>query len=421
MSYIKNYSIWRNLNESSSSDAVESIVSKLSEFGELKKGISGSEGVGLLQTALVDAGYLIAKGGPLNNGVDGDFGGNTEIALNKLIGKSKFTSSDSSDMQTKLIETGKDFSSTLNTWNSFVNLFNEARFGVKVHGEYADRYGLSIGITDKSAANYGGIGTLKTLQLPQSGPIGNISKSAWANLNVPTRGIANSQNGGVGCAAAVSIIFYRATGLPIIKGRVKNPIELGTAVLWEKFTKTDKSSWQIITDWENQWQPGDIILTSRGSKPGHVGIVVEGGKIISNSSSGFEGDTSGQIELNYAMKSGQSGVFGKALKTWKEGVAYKNPTQTACFRYLGQYLTQWAGALPSMTPTGQPDNVDIQMNTPTPTIVVPQPEESAQGTTSTTKEVTPIEIAPIKPSEIVPSEEGKIDLIQIANKNNSKI
>lgn len=419
MSYIKNYSIWRNLNEASSSDAVQSVVSKLSEFGELKKGIRGSEGVGLLQTALVDAGYLVAKGGPLNNGVDGDFGGNTETALKKLIGATKFTSSDSSDMQNKLIETGRDFSSTLDTWNSFVTLFNEARFGTKIYGEYADRYGLSIGITDKSASNYGSSSNLKSLNLPQSGPIGNIAKSAWANLNVPTRGIADTKNGGVGCAAAVSIIFYRATGLPIIKGRERNPIELGTATLWEKFTKADKSNWQIITDWENQWQPGDIILTSRGSQPGHVGIVVEGGKIISNSSSGFEGDTFGQIELNYAMKPGQAGVFGKALKTWAQGVAYKNPTQTACFRYIGPYLSQWQGTAPSMTPAGKTDEVDIQSNTPLPTVVIPQSTEGSQGTS--TGEVNPVEIAPIKPSEIVPSEDGTIDLLQIANKNKNKI
>ena len=202
-----------------------------------------------------------------------------------------------------------------------------------------DRYGETIGIKDKEAKDY----KLKDLNLPSDKPIGNITKSAWANLNVPTRGIAGSQQGNMGCAAAVSIIFYRATGLPIIKGKEKNPIELGTAALWTYFTGKDKDRWEIIKDWKTQSKPGDIILTSRGKSAGHVGIVVENNKIVSNSSSGFAGDKKGQIELNYTME------------TWARDTAVKNPLQTASFRYKGEYLDGWGGN-PILTPIGSNDD-----------------------------------------------------------------
>jgi hypothetical protein len=205
--------------------------------------------------------------------------------------------------------------------------------------EPPDRYGETIGIKDKEAKDY----KLKDLNLPSDKPIGDITKSAWANLNVPTRGIAGSDQGNMGCAAAVSIIFYRATGLPIIKGREKNPIELGTAALWTYFTGKDKDRWEIIKDWKTQSKPGDIILTSRGRLAGHVGIVVENNKIISNSSSGFAGDKKGQIELNYTME------------TWARDTAIKNPLQTASFRYKGEYLDGWGGK-PILTPMGSNDD-----------------------------------------------------------------
>jgi len=188
-----------------------------------------------------------------------------------------------------------------------------------------DKYGESIGITDKSSANYSK--EMEKLALPESGPIGDIVKSAWANLNVPTRGIPKTKNGNLGCAAAVSIIFYRATGLPIRKSKSRE-IELGTAGLWKEFTVSNSGEWTMITDWKNDSKPGDIILTSTGRKTGHVGVVVEGGKIISNSSSGFDGDEKGQIELNYT------------IDRWSS-IAKNNPDQTASFRYSGPYLQKF--------------------------------------------------------------------------------
>lgn len=226
----------------------------------------------------------------------------------------------------------------IKNFKEWVSLSEAIIMPPEIYGIEPDKYGETLGIKDKEAKDY----KLKDLNLPSDKPIGDITKSAWANLNVPTRGIAGSQQGNLGCAAAVSIIFYRATGLPIIKGRDKTPIELGTSSLWSYFTGTDKGRWEIIKDWRTQSKPGDIILTSRGSLAGHVGVVVEGNKIISNSSGGFSGDKKGQIELNYD------------ISTW-ETVAKKNPLQTAAFRYKGEYLDGWGGK-PILTPMGSNDD-----------------------------------------------------------------
>jgi predicted chitinase len=187
-----------------------------------------------------------------------------------------------------------------------------------------DSYGTDIGITDKSDSSY-----RNSLEQPKSGPIGNLVNSAWANLNVPTRGIPDTSNGNMGCAAATSIIFYRATGLPIIPGK---KIVLGTSTLWSSFTSRP-NEWQKISNWQTDWQPGDIILTSKGSKAGHVGVIVDGGKIISNSSGGFNGDKKGQIEQNYS-----------SVTSW-QSIAKRNPKQTACFRYIGKWRESWGGPI----------------------------------------------------------------------------
>jgi hypothetical protein len=351
--YIRNYSSWRKVNEATS-EVVNQIVSKLSEFGDLKKG-QNNKGVILLQTALLDAGLLKSKGGPLKNGVDGDFGGNTEAALKSLIGKSEYLpATDSDALGSGMESTGKDFSNTISNWESFSAELERLKLGMKVPGTSipAEIFGLQLGITDKSAADYSSRNKLDTLNLPKEGPIGDIVKSAWANLNVPTRGITDSQNGGVGCAAAVSIIFYRATGMSVMKGRQRSPIELGTGSFWDDMTK-NKENWEKIDNWRTDWQPGDIILTSRGKESGHVGVVVENGMVISNASYGFAGDNRGQIELNYSIPGGNTGIKGEGLPTW-DSIAKRNPEKTACFRYKGPILTAW-GAAPTQSPTGMND------------------------------------------------------------------
>jgi predicted chitinase len=108
---------------------------------------------------------------------------------------------------------------------------------------------------------------------------------------------------------------------------------LGTGTLWSSLTSRP-SEWKKISNWQTDWQVGDIILTARGRKAGHVGVIVDGGKIISNSSKGFAGDRSGQIEQNYG-----------SVESWNSKVAVKNPKQTACFRYIGKLRSTWGGPL----------------------------------------------------------------------------
>jgi hypothetical protein len=189
-----------------------------------------------------------------------------------------------------------------------------------VNANQMDSFGSTVGITDKNDG--------AELKQPLRGPIGNIVNSAYANLNVPTRKIPGTGGGNLGCAAAVSLIFYRATGYAIAGS---GAITLGTGSLWSFMDSESKKSdgvWKKITDWKTGSQPGDIILTARGSKPGHVGVVIEGGNIISNSSGGFKGDKKGQIEMNYNLNSWSS-------------VAARNPSQTASFRYVGPYKKTW--------------------------------------------------------------------------------
>ncbi len=195
----------------------------------------------------------------------------------------------------------------------------------KVDTSQIDSYGSTLGISNKNDG--------AELQQPAKGPIGNIVNSAYANINVSTRKIPGTGGGNLGCAAGVSIIFYRATGYAIAGN---GAITLGTNSLFKHMEDESKKSdgvWKKISNWKTESQPGDIIVTSRGSKAGHTGVVVDGGNIISNSSGSFQGDKKGQIELNYT------------LNTW-ESVAARNPTQTASFRYVGPYKKTWEMSAP---------------------------------------------------------------------------
>jgi len=191
----------------------------------------------------------------------------------------------------------------------------------KISTTELDKYGAKVGISDKTDNG--------NIQQPSPGPIGNIVNSAYANLNVPTRKIPGTGGGNLGCAAAVSLMFYRATGYGIAGN---GAITLGTSSIYSNLSKESEkpgASWKKIINWKTESQPGDIIVTSRGSQPGHTGIVVDGGNIISNSSGGFNGDKKGQIEMNYNLNS------------WDK-VAARNPSQTAAFRYVGPYKSNWS-------------------------------------------------------------------------------
>jgi hypothetical protein len=166
-----------------------------------------------------------------------------------------------------------------------------------------------------------------------SNAAGLIAKSAKDNIGYSTVGIPNTGNGNFGCAAAVSVLFANATGRKItnpdtvIGGSIKpSDIELSTETLYNKMS-SDPKNWRKRENYKEA-QPGDIIITSTGNQPGHVGIVSDsqskngGFNIISNSSSGHNGSKPGTVQQNYNVKG------------W-EKVASKNPSKTAAFEYIG--------------------------------------------------------------------------------------
>lgn len=166
--------------------------------------------------------------------------------------------------------------------------------------------------------------------------IGDLILSAKSHIGHPTYDIEGTDNGSLGCASAVSMIFYRAFGVSIKDGRpvqniprsIDNFGSKGTSTLGSYF---NNSSLYRKINW-SQAQPGDIINTARGNKAGHIGVVVDvrssdgSWSIISNSSKGFSGGGGGAIKMNYSVKKWQS-------------VANRNPSQTFAFRYIGPKLT----------------------------------------------------------------------------------
>jgi hypothetical protein len=142
-----------------------------------------------------------------------------------------------------------------------------------------------------------------------------LVKSAHECIGISTVEIPNTDNGRKGCAAAVSIIFFKATGKPIMPGR---KIVLGTGELYYYFSKSPCFKSIELND----AKPGDIIVTAAGKVAGHIGIIVTGNCIISNSSGGFNGSKPGTIQKNYT------------IDKWKSDVMPRNPKLTSIFRYI---------------------------------------------------------------------------------------
>jgi hypothetical protein len=169
---------------------------------------------------------------------------------------------------------------------------------------------------------------------------GDLLSSAIAHLDHPTFDIPGTEKGALGCASWVSMVFYRAFGVHMRDGSVvkKLPKSIsdfgseGTLALGSWFGK-NPGMWDKIP-WK-EGKPGDVINTERGSKAGHVGIVMntinkDGSyDVASNSSKGFgsKGDPQGCGKLNYSIKKWQS-------------VTDRNPLRTFCWRYKGPKLTQ---------------------------------------------------------------------------------
>jgi hypothetical protein len=156
-------------------------------------------------------------------------------------------------------------------------------------------------------------------------PYGSLVTSAKNSIGTSTKEIPGTENGNIGCGAATSIIFLRATGKSLVP---KPELNLGTGTIYQHL-KSDVANWKKRDDWKNA-KPGDIIVTARAQKAGHVGVVSDtldkDGTyvIISNSSGGFRGSSPGTIQPNYSVKKWQS-------------VANRNPTQTFAFEYIGTF------------------------------------------------------------------------------------
>jgi hypothetical protein len=185
-------------------------------------------------------------------------------------------------------------------------------------------------------------------------PLGNklssgpnaIVTAAKSSLQFSTKATFPKQtnNGKVGCAAAVSVIFLRATGRKITSpnsiiyntpNQFYKDIEASTFTLYDVFSK-DTKNWKKRSDL-NTAKPGDIVVTSSGGKgAGHVGIVSDtksnDGKtydIISNSSGGFTGKVkdpakAGSVQNNYS------------IAKWSS-ITSRNPSKTAAFEYIGPF------------------------------------------------------------------------------------
>jgi len=144
----------------------------------------------------------------------------------------------------------------------------------------------------------------------------SIASAAEMNIGkLSTAKTPGTQGGNMGCADAICRTFEMATGEELVPG--------GTLSTREMATNLNKDPRFVKVPF-NEAKKGDIVLTPRkGNKAGHTGIVLDGGKIASNSSKGFAGKSPGTFTQNYTMDS------------WGRNVAPRNPSETAAYRYVG--------------------------------------------------------------------------------------
>lgn len=151
---------------------------------------------------------------------------------------------------------------------------------------------------------------------PDGTASGSLVDSANKHIGTSTANIPGTDGGNLGCAAAVSMMFKDATGQNILPGK---PMVLGTEELYSGLSNDSR----FVKVPLGEAQPGDIVVTAQGSQAGHTGIVVNNGRIISNSSSGYNGSARGTIQNNYSIQS------------WQNTVTPRNANQTSAFRYIG--------------------------------------------------------------------------------------
>ena len=172
--------------------------------------------------------------------------------------------------------------------------------------------------------------------------IGDLITSAISHIGHPTYDIAGTESpktgkkGALGCASAVSMIFYRAFGVHMKTGSAVKSIPKSIGDFGSKGT-AELAGWLSNGNLYRKlnWleaQPGDILNTAKASESGHIGVVINtknndgSWNVVSNSSEGFSGGGGGAVKQNYSVKKWQS-------------VAKRNPSGTFAYRYIGPKLS----------------------------------------------------------------------------------
>jgi len=124
---------------------------------------------------------------------------------------------------------------------------------------------------------------------PQSAYGPGIAQTALQSVGMSTRSIYGPFIGPPEYALAVSLIFTKATEQTIMLGTPPNHV-CSTSILWNSLAH-DKRFTQVAM---SEAAPGDIIIEPGWQKAadGYAGIVVDHGRIVSNSSQGVQNDSS---------------------------------------------------------------------------------------------------------------------------------
>ena len=131
-----------------------------------------------------------------------------------------------------------------------------------------------------------------------------IAESANNNIGASTADVAATEGGALGCALAVSRMLDCAgcgVGEHVGTGALQSALEASPC-----YDRVDSGTID-----QSQLQPGDVLVTPRGSRAGHTGVYVGEGNIVSNSSSGFAGSDPGTLQQNYDVGSWNSGVVSR--------------------------------------------------------------------------------------------------------------
>lgn len=105
----RNYRLWEQA-------IATPVTDELIKAAPLKKGGGNKRTNGLLQNLLKRVGLLKGSSGPRKDGVDGNFGGGTQTALENFISKATLEPGDKALLDTKIMEAGIDQAKLIEDW-----------------------------------------------------------------------------------------------------------------------------------------------------------------------------------------------------------------------------------------------------------------------------------------------------------------